>query len=202
MADPLSRSDYRLLALAGVTQAGALVHATANGEPVDRHAHAATLACIATHNAQSLAEVFVQPLALTRGLHQLSEALAGHSITPEVARYALQLISLAKRLRKSPRTLDHLGSLLTGLQGQANVSAIGHIYEETIANLGKRVQVTGDVAHLRQDLVAAEIRALLLAGVRCAWLWHQLGGRLWRLLLYRRQLVAKLGETQNKLRAY
>ncbi|MEZ5557402.1 MAG: DUF489 family protein [Pseudomonadales bacterium] len=44
---------------------------------------------------------------------------------------------------------------------------------------------------LQREQTAEEIRALLLAGVRFAWLW-QLGGRRWHLILRRRVLLAGL----------
>jgi len=73
------------------------------------------------------------------------------------------------------------------------------VYEETIAHLGKRVQVTGEAGRLQQDSVAAEVRALLLGGIRFAWLWHQLGGRRWHLVLRRSDVLLALQHLQNKL---
>ncbi|MEQ8953835.1 MAG: DUF489 family protein, partial [Gammaproteobacteria bacterium] len=46
------------------------------------------------------------------------------------------------------------------------------------------------------DYVANCIRALLLAGIRAAFLWYQLGGRRWRLLLYRKRIQ----ETAHNMR--
>ena len=45
----------------------------------------------------------------------------------------------------------------------------------------------GEPARLQDEDNAARIRALFLAGVRAAFLWHQLGGRRWRLLFQRKQ---------------
>ncbi|MGK0404322.1 DUF489 family protein, partial [Alcanivorax borkumensis] len=45
-------------------------------------------------------------------------------------------------------------------------------------------------AHLQDDNKAARIRALFLAGVRAAFLWHQLGGRRWHLLFQRKRLIS------------
>jgi high frequency lysogenization protein len=199
VAEPLSRQDYRLLALAGVVQAASLVHATANGRPVDDAARRSVLAAVTTHRAESLAAVFAEPAAFTLGLGALQEALTGTAVTPEVARYALQLVDLAGRLQKNTRVADALSTLLDGLQEQPSSYALGHIYEETIATLGKRVQVTGDGGHLRQEAVAADVRALLLGGVRFAWLWHQLGGRRWQLILRRRDVLLGLSALQQKL---
>ncbi len=52
-----------------------------------------------------------------------------------------------------------------------------------------RVKVTGSEAHLGNPRNADIIRALLLAGMRSAFLWRQLGGRRWKLLWQRKQLL-------------
>ena len=201
MAEALTRTDYRALALAGAVQASFLVHATANGRPVDGAARNGVLAGITTHQAGTLAEVFADPSAFALGIATLSDALAGRAVTPEVARYTLHQIALARRLQKRGRVADHLSTLLDGLQEQPSAFAFAHIYEETIATLGKRVQVTGDAERLQQEAIAADVRALLLGGVRFAWLWLQLGGRRWQLLLHRGTLLGNLAALQRKLDA-
>ena len=50
-----------------------------------------------------------------------------------------------------------------------------------------RIVVEGNPQFLRQDAQVAQIRALLLAAIRAAVLWRQLGGSHWRLLFRRRQ---------------
>jgi high frequency lysogenization protein len=47
--------------------------------------------------------------------------------------------------------------------------------------------VTGNPQQLQQPNVVEKVRANLLAAVRSAVLWRQLGGRQWQMLLYRRQ---------------
>lgn len=47
--------------------------------------------------------------------------------------------------------------------------------------------VTGNPQQLQQPKVVEKVRASLLAAVRSAVLWRQIGGRQWQLLLYRRQ---------------
>jgi len=186
-------ADYALLALAGLVQAATLVHALANGRPVDADARRATLDAILTHHAQSLQEIFPAAREYRLGLRTLSQALSGTAITPEVARYTLQLLDLARRLHGSQPTSARLGQLLNGLaESGSSPSALAEIYRQTIGNLGKRIQVTGDPERLRQEAVANEIRAQLLAGVRFAWLWRQLGGRRWHLILRRRSLLVAL----------
>ena len=58
--------------------------------------------------------------------------------------------------------------------------------------LRPRVLVQGNPHYLGQANVVAEIRAVLLAALRSAVLWRQLGGSLWDFLLRRRQMVASI----------
>lgn len=194
----MTSADYRLLALAGVAQAARLVHATAHGRPVDTAARAVLFGAVATRSAASLAEVMPDPSCFRTGLQTLREALAGERISPEVARYTLQLLDLARRLKGNGPIAEELGSLLEELSADPGTDELGRIYQQTISRLGKRIQVTGDPDLLQRDSVAETIRAELLAGVRFAWLWQQLGGRRWHLVLRRRQLLVALETLERK----
>lgn len=50
------------------------------------------------------------------------------------------------------------------------------IYVDVISPLGPRIQVTGSPAVLQSPQVQAKVRASLLAGIRAAVLWQQVGG--------------------------
>jgi high frequency lysogenization protein len=52
-----------------------------------------------------------------------------------------------------------------------------------------RIKVTGSAQHLQNPQNADIIRALLLSGIRAAFLWRQMGGRRWKLLLQRGKLL-------------
>ena len=189
----MADADPRALALAGVVQAAALVHRTANGQAVPAAEQDALLATVPTHRAGGYGEVFPDPGAFAMGAGIATEALSGRSRTPEVLRYALQLIELARLLSGVPQVVEKLGRLLDGVdRGRPDAAQLGAIYQQTISTLGKRIQVTGDPQVLRQDEVADRIRALLLAGVHLAWLWQQLGGRRWHLILRRKSLLVGL----------
>ena len=60
------------------------------------------------------------------------------------------------------------------------------------ATCGPRVLVQGNPHYLGQADVVAEIRAVLLAALRSAVLWRQMGGSLWDFVLRRRDLVAAI----------
>lgn len=185
--------DYSALALAGVAQAAALVHRTAQGEALPDGPRRALLATIATRNAPDLASVFPDPAAFRIGVDMATQALSGSARQPQVLHYSLQLIELARLLGRVPQVVEKLGRLLDQLDGHTPDDAeLGQIYQQTISTLGKRIQVTGDPQVLQQEGTANRIRAMLLAGVRLAWLWQQLGGRRWHLVLRRRALLVGL----------
>ena len=76
-----------------------------------------------------------------------------------------------------------------GLLHDNVMAALGGAYQDTLSTLRLRIQVHGDMRHLQQPDIANRIRALLLAGIRSARLWRQLGGHRWQLLLSRRKLL-------------
>ena len=85
--------------------------------------------------------------------------------------------------------IDRLGKALDDLPQDPTDVEFARAYQASISTLGKRIQVTGNPALLQQEETADNIRALLLGGVRFAWLWQQLGGRRWHLVLKRKQLL-------------
>jgi high frequency lysogenization protein len=194
MSETAASPGYAALALAGIVQAAALVHRTATGEGIDETSRRALLRAIPTPNARDLAEVFPEPAAYRYGAGIAMEALTGRSAAPEVLRYTLQLVELANLLQRAPRVVTKLGELLRTLDVEDPREAeLARIYQQTISTLGKRIQVTGDAEVLGREQTAERIRALLLAGIRMAWLWRQLGGRRWHLVFRRRPLSAALG---------
>lgn len=67
--------------------------------------------------------------------------------------------------------------------------SLSGIYQDTISTFQFRIKVSGSMQQLQNPANADLIRALLLAGIRSAFLWRQLGGRRWKLLLQRRKLL-------------
>lgn len=116
----------------------------------------------------------------------------------DALRYSMNLIALERQLNKREDMLNVLGQRLTQVENQIahfgllhdNVmAALGSTYQDTLSTLRLRIQVHGDMRHLQQPDVANRIRALLLAGIRSARLWRQVGGHRWQLLLSRRKLL-------------
>jgi len=185
-------TDYRSLALAGIVQCAELVRSTATGLHVAESAREAVIRAITTHQATDLAEIFPYPEELIPGIRAAIATLSGEHDRADILRYTLQLIDLARRLKRSAVVTQRLAGGLDRLGGQPETVVLAGLYQETISTLGKRIQVTGNPELLQQADSANDIRALLLAGVRFAWLWIQLGGSRWQLVLNRRAVLADL----------
>jgi high frequency lysogenization protein len=70
------------------------------------------------------------------------------------------------------------------------LSSLADIYVTTIGKLPYRLKVSGQAKYLHHPEIIYKVRALLLAGIRSAILWQQVGGTRWQLLLSRNKIVA------------
>ena len=192
-------------ALAGLIQAAVTVHEIAHGQPVDTTLKTALIRAIFATNPESLDDIFPTLAPYREGLRVAATMLSspvGAAIEP--LKYSVALLDLEKRLRSRPALARQIGEGIEELaQAETNWESgvpehvyrqLSELYQQTVSTLSRRVQVTGNVAQLRRDDVAAEVRALLLAGIRFAWLWRQLGGRRWHLVLRRSNIRHALAE--------
>ena len=134
------------------------------------------------------------------GLHNLSSILADRNAREnmDIVRYLFALLYLERRFAANADMMSVVRSRLehTSFRAEhfeAHVNELCHsvsgIYQDTLSKQRFRIKVTGSAQHLQNPQNADVIRALLLAGVRAAFLWRQLGGRRWKLLLNRRRLL-------------
>jgi len=86
--------------------------------------------------------------------------------------------------------LQHASYKATHFASHVNETchSVAAIYSDTLSTLSYRVKISGSAQHLQNDANAEIIRALLLAGVRSAYLWRQLGGRRWKMIFNRNQI--------------
>ena len=94
--------------------------------------------------------------------------------------------TLLRAIAGLERQLDHFD-----LQSETLMSAMAAIYVDVISPLGPRIQVTGSPAVLQSPQVQAKVRAGLLAGIRAAVLWHQVGGGRLQLMFSRNRLTTQ-----------
>jgi high frequency lysogenization protein len=90
-------------------------------------------------------------------------------------------------------------TLASNPASQFNLAALATLYQDTISKLTFRIHVKGNIEFLKDPRVAENIRALLLAGIRSSLLWHQLGGRRWHLIVYKKSIRDCVSQVRRKL---
>ncbi|MDP1708704.1 MAG: high frequency lysogenization protein HflD [Gammaproteobacteria bacterium] len=186
----------RVLALAGIFQACRLVQQAARKNMVDNEALEACLVSIVNVNADTTAAVYGGTQALRLGLRTLQEQLDKGAVPRdlELARYVVSVMHLERQLARQPEMLSGIGVAIEATQQKRETMAITHpeviaqlaaIYSDTISTLAPRIIVQGEEGYLSNPETANKVRALLLAAIRSAWLWHQVGGRRWQLVFGR-----------------
>ncbi len=190
----------KTLALAGIFQAASLVKAVANRGMADRHDVEMTLRTLFVTDPQDTDEVYGRVEYLHTGLQTLIDQLEGNGGKRDldIARYVVGLLHLQRKLKKNRDMLKRVAEGIERARRQSEHYAIDHpnvvanladTYAETISTLQPRIMVSGEHQHLSNTDNANLIRALLLAGIRSAVLWDQLGGSRWQILLQRRRFV-------------
>ncbi|RAR59699.1 high frequency lysogenization protein [Onishia taeanensis] len=198
---PVSR---QVLALAGVFQAAVVVDELARTGQVDERAWQTLIRATVDTDPESFEAIYGgHPNHLRQGLDTLSAVVGKQQANPVVLRYGFSLLLLSQKLRKSPQMMDTLGTRLTRVQSQAGhfgdthenvVASLGEIYQDTISTFRYRIVVQGEPSLLQQRMMPERVRAALLAGVRFALLWHQQGGRRWKLIFQRGAMRRALDE--------
>ena len=187
--------DDRVLALAGLAQALQQVRRIAETGQSQDAAALPVLESVFRIDAGSAAEVYGDGArVLEPGLRALGDYLSNRSEDPLLPRLALATLQLERRFSGEPNTLAAVGNGLAAIAPQAQslgsthpevLDALGTLYADTISHLRPRIMVQGNPHYLGQPGVVSEIRALLLAAVRSAMLWRQLGGNQWQFLFAR-----------------
>ena len=193
--------DDRVLALAGMLQALAQVRRIADTGQSDSSQVQAALDSVFRIDAHSTEAVFGSANGLRTGLRQLRDYLANGNKDEALGKLALAVLQLERRFVRTGAMVTQVQTALLRLQANANtmgsthanvISELAKLYADTLSNLRPRVMVQGNPHYLGQAGVVAEIRALLMAALRAAVLWRQLGGSLWDFVFSRRQMAAAI----------
>ncbi len=192
------------LALAGICQAAHLVQQLAHQGHCDSDELKTTLRSLLDLNPSSTLAVYGgDESSLRPGVETLLAALnpaSRQGAGAELTRYTLSLMMLERKLSKNKTALNTLGQRIEQLDRQLAhydvesdtiMSAMAGIYVDVISPLGPRIQVTGSPAILQNAQVQSKVRATLLAGIRSAVLWHQMGGGRLQLMFSRHRLTSE-----------
>ncbi|EQB4041707.1 high frequency lysogenization protein HflD [Cronobacter sakazakii] len=192
------------LALAGICQSARLVQALAHEGTCDSEALRVSLNSVIDQNPASTLDVFGgREAGLKIGLETLLGMLNTSSrqgLGAELTRYTLSLMVLERKLAASKGAMNTLGNRIADLSRQLEhfelesdtlMNAMAGIYVDVISPLGPRIQVNGSPNVLQSPQIQAKVRATLLAGIRAAVLWQQVGGGRLQLMFSRNRLTTQ-----------
>ena len=199
MSSPIQQ---RVLALAGMIQALAQVRRIAETGQSDAAAVQTLLDSVFRIDAETPEAVYGEVANLRPGLRLMRDYFNKQQGQDDgLPRLALSVLQLERRFVRSGGITSKVQAGLRQLAGEAKAQGSAHpdviaelarLYADTISNLRPRVMVQGNPHYLGQPGVVAEIRALLLAALRSAVLWRQMGGSLWDFVFRRREMAAAI----------
>lgn len=194
----------RSFALVGIYQAAQLVHDLATTGKANDVAYHTCIQSLFCDNPDKTLDVYGGNLAniqvgVRSLLNQMNSESATDSRNLEITRYVLSLMILEKKLMKLGEPLQNVAKVLEvaksqqahfGLEHDNVIASIARAYSENISQVNPRIIVNGQHGHLQNARTANKIRALLLAGIRSALLWDQVGGSRWGLIWSRKKYLA------------
>ncbi len=198
-------THQQAIALAAVFQACHLVDQLANTGAANASETELCLSALLNQNPGSIEELYGSEQALETGIDAMNQLLGEHRDPQRYASitlvYVLAVLSIERQLQARPVMLNNIAEGIEKAHRQAQhfsvthsnvVANIASLYQQTLSTLRRRVQVKGNPDYLQQPGVAERIRCLLFAAVRSAYLWRQLGGKRYHILLTRRALLKAL----------
>lgn len=189
------------VAFAGMLQASELVRQLATSGNCSGQAAQASISSIFSRSPESTEDVYGGIGGVRMGLRvmvELFSARTGHDSLQSL-NYALGLAKIGTRIQRDKKRQQALGQDLDLIEtawrdadetlDESVLSQLADVYQRHVSTLDYRLSVSGRPEYLQQTEKVAYVRALLLAGLRSAFLWRQLGGRQWRLVFQRSKML-------------
>ena len=203
--------NEQVITLAAVCQAAHWVQKLARNGQVNEDELAMLLKSVMETSPENTLAVYGGDVTnLKTGLKTLIDHLGNDNQQkdPELTRYVVSLLGLERRLMKKSKALNELGDRIQQSQRQLThyeitsdtlTSSLASIYSDVISPLGAPIQVAGNPEFLKQPANQHKIRALLLAGIRSAVLWRQVGGKRRSIIFSRAKIVATAQHLLNSI---
>lgn len=201
------KNKNQTLALAGVLQAAELVNELATHGNCNLQAFATSIKSIYTLDAIDCEAVYNHnATGLTLGLATLEKLLTEEKVMLKkmTLRYFFSLLYLERKFIKDKEYILKLRELIQKIISRADfvedplsssiLADSADAYTATLTKFNFRILIQGNQHYLSQLDNLNKIRTLLLAGIRSAVLWRQLGGNRWQLLFGRRKILAMVRE--------
>lgn len=190
----------RYLALSGAFQASELVRQAASHGTWSGYAATACLDSLFKLEADSTAEIYGGREHMKLGVETMLAVLQGEERYVDSLRYVVGLLQVERKFRRARKMqqqvgqrleeISRLGSNLEQHERQdLQAHEISELYSGTISRLSPRIVVNGKPQYLQNQRTVDWVRALLLAGLRSATLWQQLGGGRFELMFGRKAII-------------
>ncbi len=189
------------IALAGVVQAATLVIQIAKTGQCSQLAAKTSIDAIFNTDPASTEDAFGGLAGLRLGMGSLKNILSSGSNQEELQalHISMALLKLGQKLGRDAKRQQALGEAITGAKAgwqaaqtaldEATVTVLAKAYEDNISSYQFRIKVPGDPSVLKNPEKVKIVRTLLLAGLRAAILWRQVGGNQWRLIMSRKGIL-------------
>lgn len=190
----------RYLALSGAFQASELVRQAASHGTWSGYAATACLNSLFKLEADSTAEIYGGKEHMKLGVETMLAVLQGEERYVDSLRYVVGLLQVERKFRRAGKMqrqvgqrleeISTLGSELEQHERQdLQAHEISELYSGTISQLSPRIVVNGKPQYLQNQRTVDWVRTLLLAGLRSATLWQQLGGGRFELMFGRKTII-------------
>ncbi len=196
---------HRTLALAGVFQATELVRQAACHGTWSGYAATSCLDSLFRLEADSVELVYGGADQLRLGVETMLSVLQGEQRHMDALRYAVGLLQIERKFKRLSEIqekvhdgLQRIRELGTHLEQHERedfqAQQVSELYCESISKIEPRIVVNGRPQYLQVQRTVDWVRTLLMAGLRSAFLWDQLGGGRLELVFGRKKICREAEE--------
>ena len=136
------------------------------------------------------------------GVETMLAVLQGDNRYADSLRYSVGLLQIEKKFRRSGKLQEEVGMRLQDISSEGidleqheredlQAHELSGLYSNTISKLSPRIVVNGKPQYLKNDRTVDWVRTLLMAGLRSATLWNQLGGGRFELMFGRKKIISE-----------
>lgn len=172
------------IALSAVLQSALLVNDIATKGYANTHYVKPLMDSLFVENPKNALEIYGSLSSIELGIDKMAGSFL-KTMPQQSLKYFNTLLILQKKIRQTPELMTLLNAGIESViqkrdfydNAEDNLFyVLNDIYVQTISKLQPRVQLIGNADYLSDTFKAAQIRSLLLAGIRAGILWSQCKG--------------------------
>lgn len=193
------------MALAGVFQATELVRQAAMHGTWSGYAATSCLDSLFSMEADSIENVYGGVGKLRLGIETMLSVLCGEQRYLDTLRYSVSVLQVERKFKRHGSLqaqvgegLERIAELGRNLEDNERqdlqAQEISELYARTISTIEPRIVVNGKPQFLQVERTVSWVRTLLMAAMRSAYLWDQLGGGRFE-LVFGRKKICKAAES-------